>query len=69
MELSHSPSHRVCIVVIVALASIIVGLLAGIGWVVLGGKLLASLKTGSAALAGCFTVCMGAVAYVHRQDS
>ncbi|GAA0654844.1 hypothetical protein GCM10009548_21470 [Streptomyces malaysiensis subsp. malaysiensis] len=52
-----------------ALASIIVGLLAGIGWVVLGGKLLASLKTGSAALAGCFTVCMGAVAYVHRQDS
>jgi hypothetical protein len=59
----------VCTVVILALTSVVIGLLAGIGWVLLGGEQLAALKAGGAVLAGCFGICMSAVAYIHRQDS
>ncbi|MET7811773.1 hypothetical protein ABZT26_13045 [Streptomyces sp. NPDC005395] len=65
----NSPNRRVCAVIILALVSVIVGLVAGIGWVLLGGEQLAALKVGASALAGCFAICLSAVVFVHTQGN
>lgn len=67
--MSSFPHHRVCTVVILVLASLVAGLLTGIGWVLLGGEPLAAVQAGGAVLAGCFGICMSAAAYMSRQDS
>ncbi|MGW0933135.1 hypothetical protein [Streptomyces sp. NPDC002644] len=61
--------HRVLTVVILVLVSLVAGLVAGIGWVLLGGEPLEALKVGGAVLVACFGICMSAAVFIHRQDN
>ncbi|MFB7572436.1 hypothetical protein [Streptomyces sp. NPDC056165] len=62
-------NHRVYEVVIIFLASVVAGLLAGLLWAALGMSSVSAIGTGAAVFAGVFGLCMTAVAYVKKQNS
>ncbi|NML50550.1 hypothetical protein HHL19_12855 [Streptomyces sp. R302] len=67
--MSNSTNHQVWAVLVVALASLVVGVLAVLGWVLLGGEPLASLAAGGAAFGGCFGIGLAVATFLRGQGS